>query len=84
MQQCHFTHVDGLKIGLTKCNFECHKRLWLSLLDINWFSDEIVKYLIQQMVSELELIMDSSRESITLRKELLMCNSVALLAVNGS
>ena len=28
--------------------FECHKRLWLPSMDTNWFSDEMVRGLIQQ------------------------------------
>ena len=51
-----FNNVTVLFILMTlrylmECDFECHKRIWLFLLDTNWFLDEIVKCPIQQTVS---------------------------------
>jgi hypothetical protein len=32
-----------LRTCLAGCDFECHKKLWLPSLNINWFSNEMVK-----------------------------------------
>jgi hypothetical protein len=41
-----------LRKCLARCDFECHKRLSLSSLNTNWFSDEMVKGSIHQLVSK--------------------------------
>jgi hypothetical protein len=32
-----------LEYTFVGCDFECHKKFWLSSLDTNWFSNEMVK-----------------------------------------
>lgn len=55
------------------------KRLWLLILNINWFLNEMVKALIQQGIKVR--VMGLSCGSVMLREGLLRCNSVSLLAL---
>ncbi len=62
-----------LKTCIAMCDFECHKRFWLSSLDTNLFLDEMVKDSIQQMVRIRVRIVGSIHGSVMLR-----CNNAAL------